>query len=170
MGPAPLYAKDPMVGESQLFIGLCIRLDMLCRLGYYDKMYEDLHAIYDPQLREGPGTLWENRIIDTSSRCHGFTSHAGVHLMRDVLGLGFHQYGGDGEGDCVLEIFPHISGLRWARGTRETPEGVVSVSWRYDGESFDLRVTAPAAYECHVVLPQEVRMLDEKKVSVTVCK
>ena len=166
MGPAPLYAKDPMVGESQLFIGLCIRLDMLCRLGYYDKMYEDLHALYGPQLREGPGTLWENTSIDTSSRCHGFASHAGVHLMRDVLGLGFHLYDADGEGEPILEISPHICGLRWARGTQETPEGIVSVSWRYDGESFVLRVTAPAAYECRVALPREARMLDEEKITV----
>lgn len=171
MGPAPLYAKDPMVGDSQLFIGLCIRLDMLCRLGYYDKMYEDLWAICGPQLREGPGTLWENCIIDTSSRCHGFTSHFGVHLLRDVLGLGFHEFGvGEGaeDGDPVLEIAPHISGLRWARGTRETPEGIVSVSWKYDGESFALTVRAPKAYECRVVLPREVGMLDKGKVSVVV--
>ena len=42
------------------------------------------------------------------------------------------------------------------------------MDWRYDGESFRLRVTAPAAYECRVVLPREVRMLDEEKVSVSV--
>jgi hypothetical protein len=88
--------------------------------------------------------------------------------MRDVLGLGFHLYDKDGEGEPVLEIAPHICGLRWARGTRETPEGIVSVDWRYDGESFSLRVTAPAAYECRVVLPKEVKMLDEGKVSVIV--
>ena len=168
MGPAPLYAKDPNVGASQLFIGLCIRLDMLSRLGCYDKMYEDLRAVYEPQLKEGPGTLWENQIIDTSSRCHGFTSHAGVHLMRDVLGLGFHLYEANGEGDCTLEIAPHICGLRWAKGSHETPEGIVSVSWAYDGESFSLRATVPAAYEYRVILPREVRMLDEDQVSVVV--
>lgn len=168
MGPAPLFAKDPMVGESQLFIGLCIRLDMLARMGAYGKLYEDLLAICEPQLREGPGTIWENTAIDTSSRCHGFTAHFGVHLMRDVLGLGFHLYDKDGEGEPTLDIAPHLCGLRWARGTRETPEGIVSVDWRYDGESFSLRVTAPAAYECRVVLPKEVKMLDEGKVSVIV--
>ena len=166
MGPAPIYAKDPMVGESQLFIGLCIRLDMLTRLGYFGKCYEDLLAIYLPQLTEGPGTLWENRIIDTSSRCHGFTSHAGVHLMRDVLGLGLPLFSPDGEGDPVLEIAPHLCGLRWARGTRETPEGIVSVDWRYDGDRFTLRVTAPAAYDCRITLPEEAKMLDKTKVSV----
>ena len=166
MGPAPIYAKDPTVGSSQLFIGLCIRLDMLCRQGAYDKMYEDMLAICEPQLREGPGTIWENQSIDTSSRCHGFTAHMGVHLMRDVLGIGFHSHGADGEGEPVLEIAPHICGLRWARGTHETPEGIVSVDWRHDGESFSLRVTAPKTYDCRVTLPREVRMLDESRVSV----
>ena len=168
MGPAPVFVKDPMVGDSQLFIGLCIRLDMLARLGYYDKNFEDMLAIFTPQLTEGPGTLWENCIIDTSSRCHGFTSHAGVHLMRDVLGMGFTLFDEDGDGEPVLEIAPHICGLRWARGTRETPEGIVSVDWRYDGESFTLRVQAPKAYECRVALPKEAGMLNEDKVSVIV--
>ena len=170
MGPAPRYAKDPMVGSSQLFIGLCIRLDMLARMGAYDKLYEDLLAICEPQLREGPGTIWENCLIDTSSRCHGFTSHFGVHLMRDVLGLGFHLYEANGEGDCTLEISPHICGLRWAKGSHETPEGMISVSWAYDGESFTLRANVPSAYECRVTLPREVRMLDESRVSVTVTR
>ena len=168
MGPAPVFVKDPMVGDSQLFIGLCIRLDMLARLGYYDKNFEDMLAIFTPQLTEGPGTLWENCIIDTSSRCHGFTSHAGVHLMRDVLGMGFTTFEADGEGEPVLEITPHVCGLRWARGTRETPEGLVSVDWRYDSESFTLRVQAPKAYECRVALPKEAGMLNEDKVSVIV--
>ena len=88
--------------------------------------------------------------------------------MRDVLGLGFPLYDGNGEGDPVLKIAPHICGLRWARGTRETPEGLISVDWRYDGDSFSLRVTAPEAYACRVELPREVRMLDPEKVSVVV--
>jgi hypothetical protein len=168
MGPAPRFAKDPTVGDSQLFIGLCIRLDLLARAGYYDKLYEDLLAITEPQLREGPGTIWENTAIDTSSRCHGFTAHFGVHLLRDVLGMGFRLYDAEGEGDPVMEIAPHICGLRWARGTAETPEGLVSVDWRYSEDGFILRVTAPKAYECRVVLPREARMLDGDKVSVIV--
>ena len=168
MGPAPLYAKDPMVGGSQLFIGLCIRLDMLARQGYHDKSFEDMLAIYEPQLREGPGTLWENQAIDTSSRCHGFTAHAGVHLMRDVAGLGFCTRGDNGENAPVLEIAPHVCGLRWAKGTLETPEGIISVAWRYDGESFSLRVNMPASYEYRLTLPKEAKMLDESRVSVTI--
>ncbi|MBQ9151955.1 MAG: hypothetical protein IJX72_06870, partial [Clostridia bacterium] len=170
MGPAPVYAKNPTVGGSQLFIGLCIRLDMLCRQGYYNKMYEDMRAIFDPQLKEGPGTLWENQAIDTSSRCHGFTAHVGVHLLRDVLGLGIPTFDESGDGERGLVIAPHICGLRWAKGSHETPEGIVSVSWKYDGESFSMKVSLPADVAYRVDLPREVRMLDEDKVTVMIDK
>lgn len=166
MGPAPTYAADPMIGRSQLFIGLCIRLDMLIRLGAYDKMYGDMLAIYEPQLREGPGTLWENQIIDTSSRCHGFAAHAGVHLMRDVLGVGFPVYGEDGTKRIVIS--PHIEGLRWARGTVEVSVGIVSVFWKYDGKAFTLQACVPAGFEAEVILPREVRALDEHMVNIQV--
>ncbi|MBE6558553.1 MAG: hypothetical protein E7661_06045 [Ruminococcaceae bacterium] len=166
MGPAPHFASDPNIGKSQLFIGLCIRLDLLARFGAYDKMYEDMLAIYEPQLREGPGTLWENQIIDTSSRCHGFTAHAGVHLMRDVLGLGLPEYGQDGS--KRMTIAPHICGLRWARGTVELDEGLVSVFWKYDGKSFTLQASVPSGYEVDVILPREAKALDEGMVDVQI--
>lgn len=168
MGPAPIYAKDPMVGGSQLFIGLCIRLDMLARQGYYEKSFEDMLAIYEPQLREGPGTLWENQAIDTSSRCHGFTSHAGVHLVRDILGLGFRLHDDSGEGTPILEIAPHVCGLRFAKGSLETPQGTVSIAWQYDGESFSLRVNMPATYEYRMILPKESKMLNEDNISIAI--
>lgn len=168
MGPAPVFAKDPNVGASQLFIGLCIRLDMLCRHGAYAKMYEDMRAIYDPQLKEGPGTLWENEAIDTSSRCHGFTAHAGVHLMRDVLGLGITAFDKKGDGARGLTIAPHVCGLRWAKGTHETPDGIISVSWKYDGESFSLKVSLPADMDYQVELPPEAVALNGHGVSVVI--
>ncbi|MBQ9781208.1 MAG: hypothetical protein IJW00_09735 [Clostridia bacterium] len=166
MGPSPTYATDPMIGKSQLFIGLCIRLDLLTRMGAYDKMYQDMLAIYEPQLREGPGTLWENQIIDTSSRCHGFTAHAGVHLMRDVLGIGFPVYGEDGS--KRITIAPHMEGLRWARGTMELSEGIVSVFWKYDGRSFTLHATVPAGFEGDVILPPEAKALDKGLVDIQI--
>ena len=168
MGPAPLYAKDPMVGTSNLFIGLCIRLDMLTRFGAYDKMYEDMLAIYMPQLREGPGTLWENEMIDTSSRCHGFAAHAGVHLLRDVLGLGIPTFDARGEGEKQIVIAPHTCGLRWARGTHETPDGLVALEWRFDGECFVMNGSLPAGYSYTLILPREVKALDAEQVRVRI--
>ena len=168
MGPAPVYAKDPMVGTSNLFIGLCIRLDMLCRLGAYDKMYEDMLAIFMPQLKEGPGTLWENAMIDTSSRCHGFAAHAGVHLMRDVLGLGIPAFDPCAEGEKYVQIAPHICSLRWARGTHETPDGLIALEWRYDGEHFALHASLPAGYKYTLTLPREVKALDAENVKIQI--
>ena len=168
MGPAPQDAKDPNVGESQLFIGLCIRLDMLARRGEQAKMYEDLLAIYEPQLREGPGTLWEVTSTDASSRCHGFTAHAGVHLMRDVLGLGIPELDDGGEGARHITIAPHVCGLRWARGTHETPDGLIALEWRYDGESFAVSGSLPAGFGYDLILPPEVRGLDPDRVTVDI--
>lgn len=168
MGPAPEFPSDPNIGKSGLFIGLCIRMDMLCRLGAFGRMFDDMKAIYMPQLKEGPGTLWEHSVIDSSSRCHGFNGHAGVHLMRDVLGMGMPERGEDGA--ATMAIAPHICGLRWAKGFMELPEGLVSVRWQYDGGSFvlDVYLPEPGRFRADVRLPAEVRALDAENVRVRI--
>ena len=112
--------------------------------------------------------MWESRAIDASSRCHGFNAHAGVHLMRDVLGLSIPTYEKITDEAQSLVIAPHICGLRWAKGTHETQTGLVSVSWKYDGESLVLKVVKPKEMPCRVILPVEAKALDEDKVSVSV--
>lgn len=170
MGPAPRFPSDPNIGKSGLFIGLCIRLDMLCRMGMHGQMMEDMKAIYLPQLKEGPGTLWEHSVIDSSSRCHGFNGHAGVHLMRDVLGMGMPVRKEDGKTE--IEIAPHLCGLRWARGSMELPEGRMAVDWKYDEESFVLNVHLPAGkqddFAVNVVLPREAKALERENVRVRI--
>ncbi len=168
MGPLPKYPIDPNIGESQLFIGLCIRLDMLSRQGNIDKMFEDMLTIYEPQLKEGPGTLWEVRKINGNSRCHGFTSHAGVHLMRDILGIGISEWDETRCGKRNITIAPNICGLRWAKGTHLTPDGIVSVSWKYDGSSFLLDISLPKTVSYNITLPREVRILEKDRIKVSV--
>lgn len=130
-GPDRESECDTRLGKAGLFIGLCIRLDMLSVLGEYELMYKELQAIYLPQLREGPGTLWETQTVVNTSRCHGFSSHAGVLLMRDILGLGEPD-----EVNKTVKIDPHPCGLRWARGVVNTSDGLISFSWKreYGGE------------------------------------
>lgn len=163
MGVSPRYAADPEIGRSQLFIGLCIRLDALARRGCYDRLCEELKAVYLPQLQEGPGTLWESLCMDNSSRCHGFTSHAGVHLVRDVLGLGEPD-----RLERTLTVAPHLCGLRWARGTAAFAEGTASVSWQYDGDSFSMECQIPDFYTVRVNLPREIFMLQPERIHVKV--
>ena len=166
MGPAPRFPANPNIGGSGLFIGLCIRMDLLARFGAYDTLFADLNATYQPQLREGPGTLWENCVIDTSSRCHGFNAHAGVHLLRDVLGISEPQRTETGR--IRLTIAPHLCGLDWANGTMELPEGTLSVSWKFTGETFTLDVHTPCldAFDLEIRLPKEARALEAEAVTV----
>ena len=137
------FECDTRLGKAGLFIGLCIRLDMLSRLGEYDVMYRELQAIYMPQLREGPGTLWETQDVVNTSRCHGFSSHAGVLLTRDILGLGEPD-----EVNKTVRIDPHPMDLRWASGTVNTSDGLISFSWWKDHSgNIEQRLTLPAGWK-----------------------
>ena len=163
MGPAPKYIPAPYIGRSGLFIGLCIRLDMLSRRGYYDKLYEDILAICMPQLKEGPGTLWENEVSNTSSRCHGFMSHIGVHFIRDILGMGMEN-----KLEKQIKIAPHLCNLRWARGTHEIDGEIMSLSWSVSDDGFELKAMVPKAYGYTVELPASILAMGRENIHVEV--
>lgn len=152
MGTCPKYPADPNIGKSNLFIGLCIRLDMLSRFGEFDIMYKDLKDIYMWQIKEGPGTLWETNGINASSRCHGFSSHAGVHLLRDVVG--FEEINRE---KGYIKISPHLCSLEWARGFADIDGYKARVEWRIEDGTFYLDVDLPKNYRYAVTLPHEVR-------------
>jgi len=142
MGPCPEFAPNTRVGRAGLFIGLQYRFDMMAMLGEKERALKELMSFYGSQLKEGPGTLWENPEIRTSSFCHGFTSFAAVQLMRDILGLGIPD-----ETKKTVRIEPHPSGLRWARGSVMTSDGLITVSWvSRDGEP-ELSVSLPAGWK-----------------------
>lgn len=163
MGPAPKSAPAPYIGRSGLFIGLCIRLDMLARRGFYDKLFEDICAICMPQLKEGPGTLWESEVLNTSSRCHGFMSHIGVHLMRDILGIGIEN-----KLEKTISITPNPCSLRWAKGTHEIDGQIMSLSWVLTEDSFDMKITLPEGYKCNIILPVEIKSLGEENIRIDI--
>lgn len=163
MGTCPKYPSDLAIGKSNLFIGLCIRLDMLARFGYYDTMFKDMLDIYMWQLKEGPGTLWECNYIDTSSRCHGFSSHVGVHLLRDVVG-----FADINKKEGYIKISPHICSLEWARGCVEIDGYMSCVEWRYDSDEFFLSVDIPKNYKYSVKLPDEAKRVGHLNVKVYV--
>ena len=134
MGTAPLAAPNTSVGPAQLFIGLCIRMDLLAQWGEKKALLREMRAIYLPQLRDGPGTLWEVRNPVNSSRCHGFNAHAGVHLLRDFLGIDIPKVF---DLDTRRTLTPQeqqisaqrpadLCGLEWMRGAVETAGGLVT--------------------------------------------
>lgn len=164
MGPLPRYKAHPNIGKSGLFIGDCVRFDMLVKLGRIETMFEEIKHLFFQQLKEGPGTLWENEVIEATSRCHGFNAHVGVHLMRDILGIADVC-----EADKKITIAPHPADLRWARGVHKTDCGCLSVSFVMDNGQFELKVTAPGEYKCEVILPSYVKGLGEENIKIDVC-
>lgn len=160
-GPAP--EKSPVrrdVGPANMFIGLCVRLDLLSRLGFFQKMFDELKALYLPMLKDGPGTLWES-VGGRDSRCHGFNAHAGVLLTKDILGL----YIAD-EREKRFSVAPHPCGLRWAKGTMLTQRGAVSLCWSAENNRFRLSLTKPEGYAAEIILPPETLALNEQNPSM----
>ena len=152
LGPCP-NKKPPTldIGPANMFIGLCIRLDMLSKLGYKEQTLKEIRYLCGIMLKEGPGTLWET-VSGKASRCHGFMAHIGVLLSRDILGLDVPQT----SPEKSVKIAPHPLGLKFAKGTVNTPDGVISVNWKTDGKSFELNVSAPDEYAIDLTLPGEI--------------
>ena len=129
-----------MLAQTNMFIGYCIRLDLLSKYGEYELMLREILKLSDDMLSVGPGTLWEC-FTEDSSRCHGFMSHIAFLLTKDILGL----HPAD-EINKTIRIAPHCCGLKWAKGTAQTLGGAVSVSWADCKEAFELLVNAPKDY------------------------
>ena len=117
-----------------------------------ERLDKDMKDIFMWQIKEGPGTLWETNGINASSRCHGFSSHAGVHLLRDVVG--FEEINKD---VGYIKISPHICSLEWARGFVDIDGYKATVEWKLEGDTFCLDVDLPRNYRYAVTLPHEVR-------------
>lgn len=151
MGTCPVKPANVYYGRSNLFIGLCIRHDALSQLGKIDTLVRELKDVYLPQMMNGPGTLFES--IGARSGCHGFNGHAGVLLMRDVLGLGEpHQL------TRTVRIAPHPGALEWASGRAACRDGMIYVDWKADktARKFTLNIKLPAGWKPDVVIPPEL--------------
>lgn len=73
----------PEIWPANAFIGNFLRLDLLCRYGYTEKLCENIKG-YFAYMAERTGTLWEKD--DTSASCnHGFAAH--VICWMDALGM-----------------------------------------------------------------------------------
>lgn len=155
---APGPSRKPVkldIGGANMFIGLCIRLDMLAKLGEYETLFREIRQLFGDMLDRGPGTLWET-VSGKASCCHGFTSHVGVWLQRDILGLGIPQV----LPQKRIDIAPHLCGLEFAQGTVSTEEGVAALKWSMEKGRFRLTVSAPKEYELVLTLPKEIRGSD----------
>lgn len=83
-GPARVQkGLYPQIYPANAFIGNYLRLDILCRYGCTEQLYENIRG-YFAYMAERTGTLWENTTPHASCN-HGFASH--VLYWMDKLGL-----------------------------------------------------------------------------------
>ena len=73
--------KYPEIYPANAFIGNYLRLDLLCRYGYFDALYDNIKG-YFTYMADKTGTLWEN-VGDYASCNHGFASYV-IYWMREM--------------------------------------------------------------------------------------
>lgn len=72
------------IGRSNILPGHYLRFFWLCEIGENDRVVEELHKCLK-HMYAYSGTLWEMD-LPTDSLCHGFTSAAGVILVKALTG------------------------------------------------------------------------------------
>jgi alpha-L-rhamnosidase len=140
LGPQRKETKAyPEIHAANAFIGNVMRLELLSRMGLGQQILDE-SVSYLLYMADRTGTLWEN--VETSGSCnHGFASHV-VHLLyRDVLGL----YEIDTVNKMVRLRFPDVR-LDWCRGRVPVEGGVISLTWRKEGEKKRYHLQVPAGY------------------------
>ena len=82
-GFGPAGTRDhPDVADANAFVGNYLRLDLLARYGYRDRLLEDIRG-YFSRMALLTGTLWEN-VTPQASLCHGFASHVICWLCQET--------------------------------------------------------------------------------------
>lgn len=79
--------KYPEIYPAAPFVGNYLRLDLLHRYGYFNKLYGDIRGYFE-YMADRTGTLWEHARVDAYGSCscnHGFASH--VIYWMNTLGL-----------------------------------------------------------------------------------
>ena len=114
----------PDVAFANAFIGNYLRLELLSRAGLSAQILRESKG-YFKKMADLTGTLWE---MDSpkASCCHGFASHVGCMLLRDVLGIR-HV---DAVHKTVEIAVPADLPLDWCEGSRPVADGEIRVSWR----------------------------------------
>jgi alpha-L-rhamnosidase len=131
------------VGFANSFIGNMLRFELLSQNGCAQQILDESSA-YLLYMAERTGTLWENDGAYASCN-HGFASHIVHTLYRDVLGLAHI----DSQRKRVHLRFGTLR-LEHCRGTLPTPDGLISLQWRWQGDALQYRAQVPAGYEVEI--------------------
>lgn len=132
------------------------RFEAMALLNRHDAILDTIREYWGEMVRRGATTCWETfssyfegRWEPTRSWCHGWSAAPTHFLSRYVLGVRQDDAGGES-----VTIEPIPGGLTWARGRVPTRRGLVEVSWRVEGDTFTLDVTAPEGVHVTRLVPE----------------
>ena len=111
----------------------------------------DRHAT--PQIRRWqivPDTQSFKEMWTGGDLSHGWCSTPLVQMSQRILGVE-----PTAPGFKTMAVRPHVCDLDWAKGSVPTPNGDVTVSWKWAGDKIMLDVTIPSGSEADVILPSK---------------
>lgn len=136
-------------------------LPMLADLGHADIAYAVLFQRTSPSwlamLDRGATTIWEDWDgIDENGVAHESLNHyskgAVVRFLHTHV-VGLRQAENSvAWTDVVVQPVPTPE-VTWARGTHDSPQGLIAVEWRIEGDEIEVSVDAPASVGVRIVLP-----------------
>jgi len=135
--------------------GMFFVLEALEKLGYKEKIIEEIKKNWKYMLHEGPGTCWETfkKARPTRSYCHGWSSGPLYFLSKIFLGLDILEINND-----ILTIKPETNYLDWAKGGIPTSKGIVYIDWIKNDDSFHLTVKTPFRKKTIISLPLDTKI------------
>jgi alpha-L-rhamnosidase len=128
--------------------------ETLEKIGRNDDIIKSVYENYTPMLEADATTVWEvfptsnerPKNFPTRSHCHAWSS-APVYFLNKIV-LGIRQTKPAAK---AFEISPRLNGFEWAKGTTATINGPVSVQWRLDGKSLNVKISVPRNVRCKFV-------------------
>jgi len=141
------------------FLSTPCLLPVLAQTGHLDVAYElllqDTAPSWLAMIKAGATTIWELwEGVDAEGHPHDSLNHYSkgaviAFLHRYVAGLRSTS-----RGYRTFVVEPHTGGgLTSTRTWHRSPQGLIEVSWRIDGDNFALDVSAPAGSRGEIRLP-----------------
>jgi alpha-L-rhamnosidase len=154
------YAQNNVLNPSKNMVrvsspfAIMYLYETLEKMGRDDDIIKSVYENYTPMLEADATTVWEvfptsnerPQNFPTKSHCHAWSSAPVYFLNKIVLGIKQTKPAAK-----AFEISPRLNRLEWAKGTTATINGPVSVQWRVDGKTLNVKISAPKNVRCKFV-------------------
>lgn len=139
-------------------VGYRFLLGALAQEGYSDLIYAMNNQTEKPgygyQIKKGATSLtekWDAGVGSFGSQNHFMSGQINEWFFHDLLGIGV-EAGGAGFRKSIIKPMP-VGDLKWVKGSYKTISGTISVEWRREKGTFDLKLSIPANTSATVYVP-----------------